>query len=492
MHFLILLFEATFDECMDIYLEFNDEITKKINSFGVISCIDDSKKCDEINQNVNEKNYKLKDCYEKVNIPFHLSKDDTIAKFINTCSSLPKCSTNTVTPVDSTAELKLEGTSFKEKHQEPSGVEELVQRQIGSSDPRVGELRTKSIENQVEASEQIERIQSSNHAHIEAPKGSLPVLAVPSNKDLDGNGSSQHLKTTFIHEYNLDNTLQESDLDKSSFNGNISDTNAGSDKTDKNEENNGQTFTRETHDAALPASKEQNVSDVAQRTLDSVGTNSVHPSSDGTVVLGPNSEGSSVLGSADTIIESAYTYSEQNSDTHSTELTSADVTSPNEDFGDKLSDALAPKIVPPTTICATSPCTDDSRTNIDVTGYTKFHGGHSDSKLSSITSCNNDIRACAASIGNHEGAVFQNLELSQELIHIKDVLNEGSPISKENKLEHDTHLCIRRTYTPFGKIFAKRKRKKRKQMNKKLQRILIGPSFGKERRIQFAYSYFEY
>ncbi|GAW84017.1 variable surface protein [Plasmodium gonderi] len=47
-------------------------------------------------------------------------------------------------------------------------------------------------------------------------------------------------------------------------------------------------------------------------------------------------------------------------------------------------------------------------------------------------------------------------------------------------------------HTSLGMFFKKKKRRKRKGMNEKLQRILLGPSNARERRVHLAYSYFEY
>ncbi|CAG9472711.1 unnamed protein product [Plasmodium vivax] len=54
-------------------------------------------------------------------------------------------------------------------------------------------------------------------------------------------------------------------------------------------------------------------------------------------------------------------------------------------------------------------------------------------------------------------------------------------------------LTILLKCTPLGTLFTKKKKKKRKQMNEKLQRVLVEPSNAREERnIQFAYSAFEY
>ncbi|GAW84465.1 variable surface protein [Plasmodium gonderi] len=47
-------------------------------------------------------------------------------------------------------------------------------------------------------------------------------------------------------------------------------------------------------------------------------------------------------------------------------------------------------------------------------------------------------------------------------------------------------------YTHFRIIFTKKKRKKRKMINEKLQRVLLGPAAAREKHVQFAYSYFDY
>ncbi|CAI7721813.1 hypothetical protein, conserved [Plasmodium vivax] len=47
-------------------------------------------------------------------------------------------------------------------------------------------------------------------------------------------------------------------------------------------------------------------------------------------------------------------------------------------------------------------------------------------------------------------------------------------------------------FTPLGTLFTKKKRRKQKQMNEKLQRVLSEPSATRERSVPFSYSAFEY
>ncbi|CAI7724198.1 PIR protein [Plasmodium vivax] len=112
---------------------------------------------------------------------------------------------------------------------------------------------------------------------------------------------------------------------------------------------------------------------------------------------------------------------------------------------------------------------------------------------------------------NHEGVTgtlgrssSATAEVTEEIVKYENVLGILSQFF--NKIPHKDYimmgfipmafiplLILLMKYTPLRAIFAKKKKKKRNDMNEKLQRVLFEPSNGsEEKRIPFSYSAFEY